>query len=62
VTLDATTYIPFSVPYDIEPNAYTLRADVTENGVYQASFYSQPFYFNTNYWENNDINISADLN
>ena len=60
VTLTVTTYIPFSIPYDIEPNLYRVVVLVNEPGSGPVGPYVSAL-FNTDYWRYNDITVGADL-
>lgn len=59
ITLNATTYIPFTINNDTDENLYRIVVEVQENGVTVGYFPS--LLFNTNYWTYNNINVSVDL-
>ncbi len=60
VTLDATTNIPFTPRNDVDVDLYRLVVYITEpvTGT-QGPYYS--LLFSTDYWETNNINVSANL-
>jgi hypothetical protein len=60
VTLNAHNYIPFSIIVDVEDNLYQIKVYILEpvtgwQGPYPSSA------FNTNFWRNNDIPVTASL-
>jgi hypothetical protein len=59
VYLGASNIFPFSVPVDIEKEAYKVRVTLAKNGAQSVwwIWYSKPF--NTDYWFNNYILVKG---
>lgn len=59
LTLNATTYIPFSIVNDVSTNVYRVIIELYDNSGFVGYYPSA--LFNTNYWRYNNINVSIDL-
>jgi hypothetical protein len=59
ITINATTYIPFSIAYDVIPNVYRVVVELYDNNGFVGYYPSA--LFNTNFWRYNNINVSIDL-